>query len=69
MVNDGVNGLLFPSGDAAALVELIVSLYGAPDFRHSLGAEARRTALSRHDKDRIVKELLSTYVALKEVDD
>ena len=69
LVNDGVNGLLFPSGDAASLVELIVSLYGAPDFRHSLGEEARRTALSRHDKDRIVKELLSTYAALKEVDD
>jgi len=69
LVEDGINGLLVPSGDAEALCEAIISLNGSPDFRHTLGQNGRQTAIERHDRNTIVRELLSTYSSLKEIDD
>ena len=69
LIEDGETGLLFPSGDAESLVGKILSLNDDPDRRASLGEKARQTALVRHDKGTIVKNLLNTYAAIKEIDD
>lgn len=41
-IDDGVCGLLVPSGDATALATSIGRLIDDPEFRHALGAEAVR---------------------------
>jgi glycosyltransferase involved in cell wall biosynthesis len=69
LIEDGVDGILFPSGNAEALVEAICSLAEDVPRRASLGEQARKTALVRHDKETIVKELLQTYAAIKQIDD
>ena len=69
LIEDGVDGILFPSGNAEALVEAICSLAEDAPRRASLGQRARKTALVRHDKETIVKELLQTYAAIKQIDD
>jgi phosphatidyl-myo-inositol dimannoside synthase len=47
VVEDGVNGLLVPPGDAAALAEALRTLAAAPVLRDRLGREARRRAEQR----------------------
>ena len=42
LVRDGVNGLVFPAGDADALAERLRSLVGDADLRARMGAAARR---------------------------
>jgi len=43
-VQDGVNGITIPVGDAGALTDAIGSLVGSPDLRRELGARGRRRA-------------------------
>ena len=54
VLTDGVNGLLVPSDDAAALALAIRRLHAAPHLRLQLSAEARRTVAARFDLDRHV---------------
>ncbi len=48
LIEDGVNGLLVPPGDANALARAIVKLASDPTARQALGAAARQTILARH---------------------
>jgi len=57
VVEHGVNGLLFPPGDAPALADSIERLHGDPALRASLTAAARRTVETRFDLTRTVAEL------------
>ena len=45
LIDDGVNGLLFPSGEADALAESMSRLLGDPVLVQSLGEAARKRAL------------------------
>jgi glycosyltransferase involved in cell wall biosynthesis len=49
IVDDGVNGLLFPPGDAPALAECLARLHGDPALRARLARAGRQTVESRFD--------------------
>jgi starch synthase len=47
MVRPGMEGLLYPQGDAAALADALGELLGSPDRARSLGVSARRRAVEK----------------------
>lgn len=49
MIADGVDGLLVPQRDVTAIAAAIAHLDADPDLRRSLGAAARRAAVTRFD--------------------
>ena len=53
LIEHGENGLLFPTGDAAALADTILLAAGDPGLRARLGREARRR-VEPHSLDRVV---------------
>ena len=59
VLSDGVNGLLFPSGDCSALREAIGRLAADPDLRRQLGLRARATVLAEGDWARRAQALAS----------
>ena len=61
LIEDGVSGLLFPRGDAAALGERLVALIDAPERRRALGAAARAAIESDYGIDAVVERLLALY--------
>lgn len=56
LVNDGVDGLIFKSGDHNALAGMIVDLFNNRELAINLGRNARQTALVRHDPVEIIKQ-------------
>ena len=66
IIASGVNGLLVPSGDAAALADAIVELVDDPDRRRLMGVAGQRTVRERYSADRMVKELKDLYRNLLE---
>jgi glycosyltransferase involved in cell wall biosynthesis len=64
LLRDGVDGLLFPTGDAAALAEGIGRLLTDTDLAVRLGRAAQERAQRRHDPDRVVTQLLTAYATL-----
>lgn len=61
LVEDGVNGLLVPPGDPAALAAAITRAAGDPALRERLRAGARRTAAGRLGWPAIAARLLADY--------
>jgi len=61
LVADGVSGVLYPAGDARALVAAAVSVLNDPGRRRRIGAEARRAALERHSWDAVAAEFAALY--------
>lgn len=59
LIEEGRTGFMFPAGDADSLCRLILSL--DPSTLRSVGRESRSVALSRHDPDAIVSDILSVY--------
>lgn len=49
VVRDGVDGLVVPPHDPAALADALGRLLGDPDLRRRLGAAARQRAAAHHD--------------------
>ncbi len=60
-INDSVNGILIQSGDPWAMAGAVLELVNDKEGAVELGRNARKTALRRHNKGRIVKELTRTY--------
>lgn len=61
LVRDGDTGLLFPPGDADALAGRILQIAAAPRLAVRLGKQAAETAARRHDRTRIVSDLMAAY--------
>lgn len=55
----GVNGLLYPAGDVAALTNAMAQLYAQPALRHRLGQAARETVLRGHTWDQIAARVIA----------
>ncbi len=55
VIEDGVNGLLVPRGDAEAMADALRKLAEDPVYREQLGKKAKETG-ERFRKDRVVRE-------------
>jgi glycosyltransferase involved in cell wall biosynthesis len=64
IVHDGVNGLLVPSQDAAALAEAIETVICNPELAASMGAAGRELAFANHSANRLVADLRNLYERL-----
>jgi glycosyltransferase involved in cell wall biosynthesis len=62
-VTEGVDGLLVPPGDAAALCSALRSLVEQPDLARHLGVAARRTVEERFSPEGHLEGLLAVYRA------
>lgn len=61
LITNEENGVLLQDGDPLALAGAIIEIKENPSFAIYLGNNARRTALIRHDKNRIVREIIQAY--------
>lgn len=64
VVTHGVNGLLAPARDAAALAATIAKLLDDPKLRRALGARARERALAEFDERIVIASTLQVYEEL-----
>ena len=60
LIQDGETGYLVPSNDPYQLSYVLENLFNHPERNFTIGKVAREVALKRHDKNRIVKDLLTT---------
>ena len=63
VVRDGVDGLLCPAGDVAAMTGALGRLAGEPYLRERLGAAARERILDGYTLDHCLDGLLASYAA------
>jgi glycosyltransferase involved in cell wall biosynthesis len=61
VVRDGLDGLLVPARDAAALADAIVRLHDDPALRRRLADAARARALEAFDERLVIARTLSVY--------
>jgi glycosyltransferase involved in cell wall biosynthesis len=61
VVTDGIDGLLVPPRNSAALADAILKLMSDRLLCRRLGAAARAKALSRFEESRVVDSTLSVY--------
>lgn len=59
LIEHGVNGLLCPPGDAAALADAIERLMRDPLLRASLGRSARQTVVTNHTWNAVAERILN----------
>jgi glycosyltransferase involved in cell wall biosynthesis len=64
VVEDGVNGLLVPPRDAAAIADAVLRLARAPDLRARFSREARECAVAQFDLSVVAEQTRSLYEAL-----
>lgn len=58
LIDTGVNGILYPPGDAIALAEALETLWRSPILRRSLGQAARQKVMQNHTWDAIAQKIL-----------
>ena len=61
MVQDGIDGLLYPHTEIQTLAEKIQQLTSDHSLSRSLGRNARETALERHDPANIARLTRDMY--------
>ena len=64
LIDDGVEGILFPPGDAGALAAALCRLIGDPTERQRMGRMARARAVTRHDCAVIGEQLTDFFASL-----
>jgi glycosyltransferase involved in cell wall biosynthesis len=64
LIADGVDGLLFPSGDHAALATAVERVLDDADLARALGRAARARAVARHDPSAIGRALTDAYAGV-----
>jgi glycosyltransferase involved in cell wall biosynthesis len=68
IVRDGVNGLLVPSRDPAAIARALERLITQPDLRARMGVMGRAIAVAEFDEAIIVEQTLAVYKELLPVE-
>ncbi len=63
IIQDGINGILFPPGDVDALVDSMVSLLGNNTLASTLGLRGKETIVRKFSKERMMQDYLSFYKA------
>ena len=61
LIKDGETGILVPAGEPYYAAYQISKLFYNKDLNILIGNNAKKIARNRHDKSKIVKELLQTY--------
>jgi glycosyltransferase involved in cell wall biosynthesis len=61
IIENNTEGLLVQDGDPYAMAGAIIEMQDNPSRAVSYGKNAQKKALSRHDKNKIVKDLLNIY--------
>ena len=61
VLTDGVDGLLVPSGDSAALADALVRLSRSPSLRERIGEAGYATVVQRFSIDAMVREVMAAY--------
>ena len=61
LITENKDGLFFPIGDAASLADRIRQIFNDDALAERLGHLARKRAVVRHQKDTIIKQLVTTY--------
>jgi len=61
IVRPGVNGILVPPRDPAALADAVQALLRDPDRRREMGERSRRIAVEEFSEERVVAETLAIY--------
>ena len=64
MIEPGVNGLLVPPGDAAALAEGLTTLLSNPEAAARMGQAARQTVEARYTIEHVAEQWLDAYQQL-----
>jgi glycosyltransferase involved in cell wall biosynthesis len=63
-IEDGVNGVLVPALDVAALRQALEQLLGDPERRARIGAAARDYAVAHFSRETEIEALLAVYTAV-----
>ncbi|MDD5072412.1 MAG: glycosyltransferase family 4 protein [Candidatus Omnitrophica bacterium] len=61
VVDDGINGCLVASGDAAGFAKRLLELAVDPEKRDEFGRNGRRKVLQKYSKERLVKDMKALY--------
>jgi glycosyltransferase involved in cell wall biosynthesis len=61
LITPGVDGELFPPGDASALAAVLADIELRPHYYRHLGEQARKTYEGRFDPDESIEHLLEIY--------
>jgi glycosyltransferase involved in cell wall biosynthesis len=61
MLDDGIEGLIYPHQDISSLADKVEILLDSPKQALKYGKNARQTALIRHDPKRIADKVVSMY--------
>jgi len=64
MIEEGKNGLFFPTGDVPLLVKRIKTIFENNTLAMKLGKNARLAAKKRHDSKTIINAQLAAYESI-----
>ena len=59
LIQNEVNGFLFPPGDSKVLSKVLLRLMENPDLRQSVGKAARASIIQNHTWDIVINQILS----------
>jgi glycosyltransferase involved in cell wall biosynthesis len=66
LIEDGVSGLLVPSGDAEQLASALDRVLSDPDFAEKLGSAARQRVERQYSREAMVRRYQEFYRSLAE---